>query len=50
MPQLATTDSTNYGDAYYILTGTSNFGYILDDMVDEGLIIDDGTTDERTPL
>ena len=49
MPQIAAATAT-VGDVYYILTGTNNFEYILNDMVDGGLIINDGTTDEKTPL
>ena len=30
---LVATDSTNYGNAYYMLTGTDDFEYILDIMV-----------------
>ena len=31
--ELVATDNTNYGKAYYMLTGTDDFEYILDIMV-----------------
>ena len=39
--RIVASDDTNHGDAFYMLTGTSDFDYILDLMVTKGQITQD---------
>ena len=39
--ELIATDGTNHGSAYYMLTGTDDFEYVLDIMAADSLITDD---------
>ena len=41
MNQLVATDSTNHGSAFYMITGTEDFEYYLDILVDNGTLDDD---------
>ena len=36
--RIVESDDTNHGDAFYMLTGTSDFDYLLDLMVTKGQI------------
>ena len=45
MTQIIASDNTNHGDAFYMLTGTNDFEYVLELMVTNGQI-DEDTKDE----
>lgn len=43
MPQLIAA-TVNHGEARYMLTGTEDFSYVLDRMIDDNLIVHSSTT------
>ena len=41
---LMASDGANYGDAFYMITGSEDFNYTIDQMIDAGLLADEDKT------